>query len=365
MTNVRPNHCFIPTVSALGFQYQSTTNYQNTSSLPNPYTNLLGRELVCNNEIPFDDFYAPATDNLEHVTTDANAAAFLQRELTPQTPAPVFTAFPTAICPSGTATITVKTICTHTDASGQPVYPTVYDWTLSGPAVFLSTAAGSQTLTGAGNSQTITGTGTTGTATLTVVARRNGAAASAPVTIPVQVAYSSLRITTSTVTSNGCSVTRKFTAGVNVSNLQWYLDGDPISTSPSVNVVFNQAEPSHTITVTANGLCPTGALSATVTRTETFGSTRLPCGQRPLAPAKAAAYPNPADAVLHLAVPETAEATGAPRTAVLYNAQGREVRRTRRPTDEQLPTADLPEGIYYLMVEQLGKVTRSQIQVQH
>lgn len=77
-----------------------------------------------------------------------------------------------------------------------------------------------------------------------------------------------------------------------------------------------------------------------------------------------AAYPNPADAVLNLATPETTEATAAPRTAVLYNGQGREVRRTRKD-EALLPTADLPAGLYYLLVEQGGHLTRSQIRVQH
>ena len=78
-----------------------------------------------------------------------------------------------------------------------------------------------------------------------------------------------------------------------------------------------------------------------------------------------AAYPNPADAVLNLAAPETPEAAATPRTAVLYNAQGREMRRTSAPTAAQLPTADLPAGLYYLVVEQQGRVSRHQIRVQH
>ena len=67
--------------------------------------------------------------------------------------------------------------------------------------------------------------------------------------------------------------------------------------------------------------------------------------------------------MLNLAAPETAGASG-PRTAVLYGAQGREVRRARAG-ESQLPTADLPSGLYYLVVEQNGRLTRSQIRVQH
>ena len=67
--------------------------------------------------------------------------------------------------------------------------------------------------------------------------------------------------------------------------------------------------------------------------------------------------------MLTLATPETSEAA-APRTAVLYNGQGREVRRTRAG-EARLATADLPTGLYYLMTEQNGQVTRTQIRVQH
>ena len=67
--------------------------------------------------------------------------------------------------------------------------------------------------------------------------------------------------------------------------------------------------------------------------------TYLPCQALRLGPtARAAAYPNPADAVLHLAASERA-AVPASRTAVLYNAQSREVRRTRAG-EVQVNTAD-------------------------
>ncbi|MGY3088136.1 hypothetical protein ACVWYF_001169 [Hymenobacter sp. UYAg731] len=77
-----------------------------------------------------------------------------------------------------------------------------------------------------------------------------------------------------------------------------------------------------------------------------------------------ASYPNPADAVLNLAAPETTE-VGVSRTAVLYNAQGREVSRTHTPAESKLATANLSTGLYYLVVEQNGHITRSQVRVQH
>ncbi|MBD2723406.1 T9SS type A sorting domain-containing protein [Hymenobacter armeniacus] len=78
-----------------------------------------------------------------------------------------------------------------------------------------------------------------------------------------------------------------------------------------------------------------------------------------------AAYPNPADTTLYLAAPATTEARALPRTAVLYNAQGREVRRASGPAPAELRAAGLPVGLYYLRVEQNGRVSRHQIRVQH
>ena len=360
VTNVSPNHCFIPTVSALGFQYQNTANYQNTSSLPNPYTNLLGRDLVCNNEIPFDDFYAPTSNNLEHVTPDAGAGAFLFRELMPQVATPVFTAAPTVMCPGGSVTFSVKAECAR---AGQPA--TVYDWTLSGSAVFAAT--GTQTLSGAGNSQVVSATSATGMVTLTVVARRAGAAASTTVTkyIHITDAYSSVtapgevaKFETFTAVLDQENTTGPYTWSISPSFKASILNASTAN-GPSIRVRANNA---GQITITATGginACTGAVLPETSTIvTITTG------GLRP-AESQSAAYPNPADAVLNLAAPEPTEAAVTARTAVLYNAQGREVRRSSARQAMQLPTADLPTGLYYLVVEQDGRVSRSQIRVQH
>lgn len=382
VTDVRPNHCFIPTVSALGFQYQSTVNYQNTSSLPNPYTNLLGRDLVCNNETPFDDFYAPASDNLEHVTTDAGATAFLIRELTPQVPTPVFAVVPAAICPNGTATITVKPVCSHVDANGQTIFPTVYDWTLSGPAVFLSTSTGSQTLIGAGLSQLIQATGASGTVTLTVVARRAGASASVPLVRTLLISTGEIQITgepvqrsavrakelltdTTPAPNYTCSQTvNLFATGFNASppyteTIRTYRNTGTSTrtytvTTPAFQVTVNDFDMDVTLTGTSN--CDGTRITSNTVYLPGCASGQV---------MRAAAYPNPADAVLNLTESEAAADVTTPRTAALYNTQGREVRRTTIRQATQLSTADLPNGLYYLVVEQQGKVTHSQIRVQH
>lgn len=380
VTNVSPNHCFIPTVSALGFQYQTMGSYQNTSSLPNPYTNLLGRDLVCNNEIPFDDFYAPSYTNTGHVTVaDASAEAFLIRELIPRTPTPVFSAAPAAICPGTNVTFSVSGCAPR---AGQA--PTTYDWTLSGPAVFVSTAAGSQALTGAGPSQVVRATAAGGVVTLRVVARRAGAAASAPLVRVLSVSDGEIFITNDPAYSRaaGAAPATKpadpapnFSCSKSVYLLANHFNAPPPYTM-AVTTYRNTGPSTKTYTIPTTAFqvsvfdfdvaitlsAPSACGAGTVTSEPYFVTG---CLSQPRAAAPAA-YPNPADAVLHLAAPET-EAAGTPaaRTAVLYNAQGREVRRSSARQATELPTADLPAGLYYLVVEQPGRLSRSQIRVQH
>jgi hypothetical protein len=59
-----PHSCFVPSKSALSFG----------GGLNNLCEDLTTRDLVCNNEIPFDAYYYPATWNMEHATLDAYLA---------------------------------------------------------------------------------------------------------------------------------------------------------------------------------------------------------------------------------------------------------------------------------------------------
>ena len=352
VSNVQENHCFIPTVSALGFQYQSMGSYQNTSSLPDPYTNLLTRgSLVCNNEIPFDDFYAPTAVNLSHVTTDAGLAAFLVRELTPKVATPVFTAAPNAICPDGGTTGTaIFSVANCPARSGQP--STNYMWTIDAGLSIIS-GQGTPTLT------VVSLPNFLGTVTLQVTASRPGfASATATRFVLVTSGFAALMGPTNTV----CMQQSDFTVRATSYNM-----GGPFTwrSVPSNAAISNSSDTQVTImptragdvvvTLTATNVCTGQRQSTSIT---------VPVVDCPPPPAPPAAYPNPADAMLNLAAPEGPAATAGPRTAVLYNAQGLEVCRTRNGAS-QLPTADLPEGLYYLLVEQRGHVTRSQIQVKH
>lgn len=343
-------HCFIPTASALALTNPNRDLGQNLS----------GIDLVCSGETPFDSYFAP-TQNEEHITITAANAAYIKDEIGLKTPKPVFDSAPTAICPGGSVTFSVKGCAPR---AGQAA--TTYDWTLSGPAVFLSTAAGSQTLTGAGPSQLVGATAGSGTVTLTVVARRAGSAASTTVSKSIHItdAYASVTAPGEVVKFDRfeAALDQENTVGPYTWSISPSFKASILNAStangPSIQVRANNAG-QITITATGTDACTGAALTATSTIvTITTG------GLRP-APAKPAAYPNPADAVLHLAAPEPTEAAVTARTAVLYNAQGREVRRSSARQATQLPTADLPTGLYYLVVEQDGRVSRSQIRVQH
>jgi Putative serine esterase (DUF676) len=176
-TTVRPNHCFIPTVSALAYQYRTITGgYNGVATLPDAYTNLSTRSLICNDETPFDAYYA-YNGNSKHVTLDAPAQAWLVRELFSQTHPPTFLASnASAICLNASTTIAL------TDC-GQRGGNLTYTWTLTGPGVFTST--GTTSASGTGLTQEIRSTGTDGTITLSVVATRAGATPSPAATIAV------------------------------------------------------------------------------------------------------------------------------------------------------------------------------------
>ena len=364
VTDLHPNHCFIPTVSALGFQYQSMASYQNTSSLPNPYTNLLTRgSLVCNNEIPFDDFYAPASGNLAHVTTDAGAAAFLLRELTPRVATPVFASAPNVVCPNGTIALAVAEPC---QLPGR-VVPITYTWTF--PQGGLQFAPGSPTSGPAITVQPAPGAAINNEYGVRVTAARAGATTSAAITQYVSVSYGNVQVemlTPATEVIQGQAIDFIAVFAQASGPLGWSVSvgGAPgganrLSSPYGPNAIRYKTTRSGMMVVNVEAV---SACDPNVSVEGTNPNLLIVPGQRREATTPAA-YPNPADDVLTLATPEAPEAA-APRTAVLYNGQGREVRRTRAG-EARLATADLPTGLYYLMTEQNGQVTRTQIRVQH
>jgi hypothetical protein len=67
---VKPNHCFIPSISALGFK---NSNFDWNTRVDN-------RNLLCNNEINFDNYYIP-TSNQEHIFLNTSNVNWLTQEI--------------------------------------------------------------------------------------------------------------------------------------------------------------------------------------------------------------------------------------------------------------------------------------------
>nr|MDQ2770014.1 T9SS type A sorting domain-containing protein [Bacteroidota bacterium] len=356
--NVVGKHCFIPTVSALALTNPNRDLGQNLS----------GIDLVCSGETPFDSYFAPS-QNEEHVTITSGNALYLKNEINGVTPVPVFTTAPPAMCPGSRATFSVAAECTR---AGQPA--TTYTWT---PGTGLTLVSGQGTATVVVEAVA----GYTGTTTVQVVATRTGYAASAPVERRVVVTNGSLVITDLPVQRGsapapGPALPAGKPGSTNITcsqNINLIATG--LNVVPPYTMVVTTYRPmgagTHTYSISDGAFQVTVydndiriQLSATSTCTGALITSNRyfvsGCAGRP-APA---AYPNPADTELNLTAPETGDAT-VPRTAVLYNAQGREVRRNNQALESRLSTADLPEGLYYLMVTQQGQVTRSQIRVQH
>ena len=336
--SVRDQSCFIPTLSGLGYT-QLADNCQP-----------VGQTLVCAGLTPFDAYYGPTGRNQEHLQLTPANVEFMRNEILRITPKPVFSAAPATICPGGTATYSVLAECAR---AGQPA--TTYTWT---PGAGLQFTNGS---TGTGPSQDVEAVaGFLGYATVTVQATRQGY-------LPAPAVQQLVHVTPATLALRPpaapvCMQQSNFAVTVQSANIGgpfvWSVTplhcGIAEESGTGATLVPTRAG-NVVVTMTGTNLC-TGqrqAHSVTVPVTNCLSE-----GQR------LAAYPNPADDVLHLAAPEASAAPG-PRTAVLYNTHGREVGRTAAPQAAQLPTAGLPEGLYYLLVEQGGHVTRSQIRVQH
>ncbi len=70
LSPLKPNHCFIPSVSALGFR---NTNF-------NWNDNLINRNLLCNSEVYFDGYFIAKT-NEEHITLTTENVNWLSQEI--------------------------------------------------------------------------------------------------------------------------------------------------------------------------------------------------------------------------------------------------------------------------------------------
>jgi pimeloyl-ACP methyl ester carboxylesterase len=349
--SVRDKACFIPTLSGLGYT-QAADNCM-----------AAGQNLVCAGTTPFDAYYGPTGHNDEHLHLTPANVEFMRNEILKKTPTPVFATAPNGICPNGgTAQFSVAAECAR---AGQP--GTTYTWT-AGPGLAIVGGQGTATVT----VQSAVGYG--GTTTLQVVAIRSGYATSAPATVPVYIGDGYLVINDGVGPDRCPERGMKFaiTDGFGTQGAYtWSVNHGRISSGQGSASIFVSALPFDDyqlqVSVRAAGTCAGASVVEQTYSQHVYPTAPGNIGQcdlsRSAPKATPAAYPNPADDVLTLATPETREAT-ATRTAVLYNGQGREVRRTHAG-EARLATAGLPAGLYYLMVEQNGQVTRSQIRVQH
>jgi hypothetical protein len=139
-----PNHSFIPTISSLAFK---NPNFDwNTN---------ISRNLICNNEIPFETYYAPST-NQEHVMVTKEMVDWLLKEIDgiPQPPSfPLqdnLLSGPNIVCVNTNATFSFPDVCK---------IPGAATWSVSANLQIVSTTGYNVTVKGLTNgSGTITGT---------------------------------------------------------------------------------------------------------------------------------------------------------------------------------------------------------------
>jgi hypothetical protein len=368
--NVKPNHCFIPTVSALGYQYQGSSNYQNTSVLPNPFENLTTRNLVCTGETPFDAYYAPTATNTFHVKPDLDGLQFLGRELARVVATPVFTAAPGVMCPNTSATFTVLTECVR---PGQPGI--TYTWTaVDGLAIEIGQGTNSIRVRAL--------PGFSGVAALQVVASRSGsvsAPASAYPTVSNGYVNTELDLQGAQKVCPYTSVIVRVTGFGVQAPYTWtqttYLNGQPFTssfTTQQPEYTVSVGEESVDLTVAGHSTCDGQLLPAT---SRTITPYVDPNGGFYCDPYSYRVAPNPADDYVEIATrpgnsplikPMPAHANPHAFKAHLHNDRG-EVVATGSTKDGllRLNTANLRPGLYHLILTRGNKTVSRNLSVQH
>jgi hypothetical protein len=359
--NVTARHNFIPTVSALGFQYRNMAGYQTTASLPDPMTVLLGRNLSCNNETPFDAYYGPANRNVQHVEgKDDATSAFLFRELAAVSETPVFTTAQPTVCPNENITFALPLYCGR--------FPITYTWTLSGNLIFAS----GQT-TAIGNSQVVRGT-TDGSGQITVVATQQGMAPSAPLVYQVRVGspevqgtytaqYSSPRpiLTDNQVPEGRINIT----VTSSVADCNFYVSSTDFS-------IIKTGPKSAYFDMGPYGNYQRQGVTVRIEPTSGCFASKNAVFRRPSA-YRYAYSPNPASDELTVTAIETDQpATGPASTtapafeAELYNNHGKKVKAEKSEKGKaKINVSDLPDGLYNLRAGKGKEAISEHIMVSH
>ncbi len=139
--NVRPEFCFIPTVSALGFK-QPVSNW---------HTRVDNRNLLCNNEINFDGYFMPQTNEKHIFLTEANVNWVIQEIDKGQPGCPTICAFSLT---GGSDIICTNSISTYTLDVPAPTGATV-QWILPSNLQLVSSTNNSVTVKGVGTGTVI------------------------------------------------------------------------------------------------------------------------------------------------------------------------------------------------------------------
>lgn len=360
--SVRDRTCFIPTLSALGYLPASANSCQP-----------VGQTLVCAGTTPFDAYYGPTGHNEDHIQLTPGNVEFIRNEVLLKTPTPVFSVAPTELCiDGGSVSYSVLTECVSSRPGVAPL-ATSYTW---------ATGAGLRLVSGQGQAtvQLQPLAGFSGTSTVQVVARRTGYTDSAPLVLQVRVSNGEVQLTGP---SGPECVYSSLSYAISTSTLiqpvvDWhvYLDNvahdEFIQDQQVASLVVQPTSPgtlqvvaTYTTTCTPSRRVDATVYTTVASQLRNPDGSYSPCAQyRMAAPKSPPAYPNPANA--SLTVPALATpVVAAEQTVILYNVQGQEVRRATADGSTELMTADLPTGLYFLVTQRNGVISRSHVQIKH
>ena len=366
-SNNAPYHSFIPTVSALGFLYRSSSAYDGTGLLPSPYTNLAARQLLCNDEIPFDSYYGEAQTSVAHVSTNANATQYILRELNSQSAPVVFSPLNVSYLCIGKTTPIALLSC-------QDRYtPALTTWTLSGPAVFTSTNnAGPVNYGGLSQSVRVTGAGTV---VVTVVSTRPAGSPSPPASYTLRGISSStlnlLSSASSVCPGSAFSVTATYFDGAILQG--WRTDNGSVTGSVGKTACLTAgALGTMSVFCDYTSVCDAAGapLRTTLISVNVGSSPTTPCASPTGSPVLAlvsgptlAVYPNPGDGSVHVRSPF---GLGTPSRLELYDEWGKLVHAELvRGTENEFDTRAYPSGLYHLLLRQGTKSRRYNLNLQH
>jgi len=350
-------------------------NYSSAAvNLPNPYTDLSTRQLICVDETPFNAYYAYPNSNGPHVTLDGDAQLFVVRELwNISQPARFALDNVKLVCPNTTQKIRLSDCSQRTTGI-------LYTWSVSGPATFRNNGGTSITTNFTDQDLNITGAGTV---TVSVVANRYQAGPSPSVSYSFEASNSGNPLAMSVPQACNNRPVTVTASGPTSGPYYWTTRTMPMSGVPGPVSNFTTQTPTLQVALR------TERVEVTVTAPNACG-TNLPRASRLIAPqscfdgestmmASYAVSPVPADQPLTISTVDdtnqanVAKASTLPEAenphayqAELYNDKGKKLKTasTKKGT-LQIPTADLPSGLYHVIMRRGNQQEKRNIIIQH